>query len=638
MRQGCFILDLPRKWGPAPAGLGRCLSHFRGKVGVSTRIGTGRVQPEPVPVEHPKVGMKQPWGMRRFSLKLVLSWMWAFAPVAMADGPADDLLKLVPADSGLTLAVEDLRDHAREVGESPLIQNLRRLPAVQTWLASERFRKFERAGRDVRAALGVSIGQVRDEVLGDAVILALKPGPVDKPDQARGLLLARPRDRALVESMLKRLNDAQIKSGELVGVDGKTSGPVRYAVRQFKPGLRPNEYYVHLDGGAFAWSNSEEMILGVIDRKTKGEPGLGDDPEFRKVRRGLPERPLASLFVNPRLLERAMADSPRSGQPAQDRVAAMMVRYVAAVARAGVALEWRDGFVLHSHEVIVPDKLDPWLKRWLTRPPSPVSLPDQLPSSAIAVVSSNLDFEAFREAARELTPDDVRPSLDNIRLGLQGILLGRDPVTEVLPRLGPGTLLYLDVEPKRGVRPHFSLVGVVGWSDPPGADDLAAPIDNALRTAFAFYALDPKRATAHLRVQDQAIGDVRLTELTDGLKVWLAYRADRNRLVVGNSPDAVARFATGQPPSTLSAVRSKYFPEAETFAIVDIERLSQEIGALQGPIARGLAARSKRPVASVDRDLALVLTVARLFQAATFTSTASRDASEIHRTLGLIAR
>ena len=479
---------------------------------------------------------------------------------------------------------------------------------------------------------------IRDEILGDAVVLVLKPGPADKPDQARGLLLVRPRDRNLVEAMLKSLTDAQIRSGEMIGVEARTRETVRYAVRRFKPGGRPDEYYVHLEGGAFAWSNSEEMIVGVIDHKLKDGAGLGDDPAFRKVRQALPERALVSLFVNPRLLERAMAESPRNGQPAHDRVAAMMVRYVGAVVQTGVALEWRDGFILHSHDVIVPEKLDPWLRRWLTRPPSPVNLPALLPPSAIAVVSANLDFDALREAAWELTPDNVRPSLDNVRLGLQGILLGRDPVTEVLPRLGPGTLLYLDVEPKRGVRPHFPLVGVAGWSEPPGAVNLAAPLDNALRTVFAFYALDPKRATAHLRVQDRILDGARLTELTDGLNVRLAYRVDQNRLVVSNSTDAVARFGTGKPSSPLSSIRVKYFPDAETFAIVNVERLAREITALQGPIARMLATRSKRPVASVDRDLTLVLSVARLFQAATFTSTASPDATEVHRTLGLIAR
>ena len=573
--------------------------------------------------------------MRRPSVKVMLVWLLAFAPIAEAAGPADDLLKLVPIDSGLTLAVEDLRGQSREILGSPLFEGLRRLPTVNAWLASDRFRSVERAARDIQRALGVSLATLRDEILGDAFLLTLQQAPSGRPDESQGLLLVKPRDRPLIERLLKALNDAQLRDGELAGVEARSKGTVRYSVRLFKAAGRPPEYYVLLEGGELAWSNSEAMILGVIDRRASGGPGLGDDPSFRKVRRGLPDRALASLFVNPRLLEHAMADAPR---PADDRAAAMLARYVAAVGQAGLALQWRDGLTLHSHETLATEKLDPWLKHWLGRPPSPVVLPSQVSSATVALLSANLDYQAVRDALWELVPEGDRPSLENLRLGLQGILLGQDPLTEVLPRLGPGTLLALEIEPDRVARPRFPLVGVVGWSDQPGVEGPSAAIDNAMRTFLAVYALDPKRRAAHLRVESRSIGDARVTLLTNGLRTLEAYRVDRNRLVVGNSSEAVARFGTGPPSPIFSGLRAKFFPEAETFAIIDLARLIEEVRSLRGPFAFALAARSKRPVAATDRDLGDLIAVAELFQAATFTSAASKDASEIHRTIRLIAR
>src|SRR4051794_35196442 len=126
--------------------------------------------------------------MRRSCLSLVLLWGGIFAPIASGSGPADDLLKLVPTDTGLTLTVEDLRGHTQEIVGSPLFEGLNRLAAVRAWYASDRFRMVERASRDIQGALGVPLGTIRDEVLGDAVILTLKPGPAGKPDQAQGLL------------------------------------------------------------------------------------------------------------------------------------------------------------------------------------------------------------------------------------------------------------------------------------------------------------------------------------------------------------------------------------------------------------------------------------------------------------------
>ena len=573
--------------------------------------------------------------MRRSSFQVLMFWGLAFGPVASASGPADDLFRLVPADSGMTLAVEDLRGRAQEIIGSPMFEGLRRLPVVRAWMASGPFRKADKASRDAQAVLGVSLATLRDDLVGDAVVLTFQMAPSGRPDEARGLLLVKPRDRSLIERLLKALNDAQLGSGEQAGLQARSRGPVKYWARIFKAAGRIPEFYVQLDDGTFAWSNSEALILGVIDRKAQGGPNLGDDPDFRKVRRALPDRAVASLFVNARLPEAAMADAPR---PPDDRVGALLARYIGAVGQFGLAFRWQDGFSLHSHETIRPEKLDPWLRRWLTRPPSPVTLPARVPPSAIAVLSANLDYPAVLEALRGLIPEDDKPFLENLKLAFQGILLGRDPVTEVLPRLGPGTLVYLEVEPNRAVMPRFPLVGLVGWSGTPGAGVLADPLDNALRTAFAVYALDRTRRPAHLRVESRTIGDSQVTALTNGLRALMAYRVDANGLVVGNSAEAVARFGTGQPPSTILGLRARDFPEAETFAIVDLARIVEEITTLRGPIARALASRSKRPFEATDRDLGDLIALAELFKAATFTSSSATDASEVHRTINLIAR
>jgi hypothetical protein len=558
--------------------------------------------------------------------------VWASAPDVRAAGPADGLLRLVPPNSGMTLAVEDLRGHFREIDNSPLLNRLRRIGAYRAWLASERFRTLDRAGRDVEAALRVPLSVIRDEIVGDAVVLSLMPGPAARPEDARGLLLALPRDRTLVEPMMKSLNEVQSRSGELLGAELKTRGPVSYSVRKYKAAGRPAEYYVLLDGGVFAWSNSEEMIFGVIDRKLSGGKSLVDDPAFEKVRRGLPERAMASLFLNPRLLDRAMDAVARPAKPGEERLGAMLARYIGAVGYAGVSLQWRDGLFLHTHEAIDPAKLDPWLRRWLSGPSAPVSLPGLVPESALAIASIQVNYEAALEALSELVPEDDRPRLENLRLALQGVLLGRDPVTEVLPRLDPGALFYVE----SGSR--FPLVAALGWKDQAGAPDLAAPLDNALRTMLAFYALDAKHVAAHLRVETRTIGEARVTTLTDGLRPRLSYRVDRGRIVLGNVPEEVARFGIGPPPSFLTNLRARYFPEAATFVVIDLGRLVREIRNLRGPIATQLAARSKRPVDAVDRDLGQLLALADLFWAATFTSAAAPDASEIHRTIGLLAR
>jgi hypothetical protein len=571
--------------------------------------------------------------MRRSKLlTLVMIWGLSCARTASAEGPAEALLKLVPSESGATLAVEDLRERAREIVGSPLYEGLLRLPTVRTWMASEPFRKAERTSQIVQKVLGVPLTTIRDELLGDAFVLALQAGPSGKPEQSRGLLLARPRDRAMIERLIAAFNNAQ--SGELAGVESRSRGPLKYSARLYKAAGRPPEFYVLLDDGTFAWSNSEATIQGVIERQVSQRPGLAADTEFRKVREGLPARPLASLFVNARFLERALSEAPR---PAGDKAAAMIARYIRAVGHFGLALDWRGGIFLHSCETVAPEKLDPWLKDWLTRPSAPNPLPLQVSPSTVALVSANIDYKSLLGALKELISENDQPALDNLKLALQGILLGRDPLTEIIPHMTSTAVLAVEVEPDSAIRRHFPLVGAVGWSVQP-SDEMAGPIDNALKTLLAFYCLDHKGRTNHYRIESRATGDARLTLLTNGQRTRMAYRVDRDRLVFGNSPEAIARFGTGEPPSTITDIKTRFFPDAETFAIADLTRLIQEVRLLRIPIVQALAARSKRPVNEADRDLGDLIAVAELFKAASFTSTTSPDASKVRRTIGFLAR
>ena len=163
--------------------------------------------------------------------------------------------------------------------------------------------------------LGLSYEIVRDDLLGDAVILSFQPGPPGRPDQGRGVLLVRPRDRAwssAPESLERRTDEIRRAGGRRGTVEGV---PVLQG-SQVQTGRSPLGNYILLDDGSFAWSNSEALIQGVIDREWTPGSGLGDDPSFQKVRRGLPDRPFISLFVNPRVMGRVVLDGARSGSPA----------------------------------------------------------------------------------------------------------------------------------------------------------------------------------------------------------------------------------------------------------------------------------------------------------------------------------
>ena len=106
---------------------------------------------------------------------------------------ADELLRLVPADATVVVTLEGLRDQVRSLSVSRLVADLHRLPSVRAWLESEKYRRLERSCADIEAFLGVKLSDLRDELIGDAVVLVLRLDPDAPPDpsQARGLFLLR---------------------------------------------------------------------------------------------------------------------------------------------------------------------------------------------------------------------------------------------------------------------------------------------------------------------------------------------------------------------------------------------------------------------------------------------------------------
>jgi hypothetical protein len=562
----------------------------------------------------------------------------AATATARGAGPAEALFRLVPPDAGLTLAIEDLRGHARRFFDSPLADGLRQLPAVRAWFASDRFRGFQAARREIEKALGVDVARIRDDLLGDAVVLSLHLPPGGRQQDARGLLLVRVRDRALLARLVREMNAAQKAKGELDRVTEHARGSSAYFSREFRPALRrPTEYYTTLDD-TFAWSNSEELVRGVVDRKGGEGSGLGDESPFRRVRRRLPDRSAVSLFVNPRFLAAVLAKAPRSSKPNEVRLAAMLGRHVAALDYLGAAIEWRDGLILHTEEALDPKKIDPWLRNWAAQTSSN-PLARAFPATALAVATAHVDLAAVADLVRDLTPEPERPRLDTFRLALKGVLLGNDPAGLLAyPHVGPGLLAYVEPPGEPGSPPAFPIVFVVNLGADPGAEPAAAaPLDNALRTLLALRALDVKQGEP-VRVETREIRGRKVTTLSRTSS--FAYTVSSGRLVMGNSAEAVARsFATpGRADSAFARLQAAYFPDVESFACADLEAVHRVADAHRPWLARRIAARQKRPEADAARDLDQVLALIHLFRSAFLTSAIAPDATSIHRTLGLIAK
>ncbi len=574
------------------------------------------------------------------ALTLLLS-VWQSGPRAVrAERPADGLLALVPPDAAVTVVVEDLRSHARTFLESPLAGGLQTLPAVQTWRASEGARRFAQARREIEAALKVDLSKVRDDLLGDAVVLSLHPDPDGGPDQAHGLLLVRFRDRALLDRLIDVINQSERQSGTLHEIVARKHGGIDYQVRRFKPGTKADEAYAVINQ-VFAWSNSEALIRSVLNHRSEGG-GLATEPGFRKVRDALPPEAVASLMIDPRYIQRlaeAEAEredvnaSPKLGQESFER---LLRGYLSAVEYAGAAVQLRNGLIVHTHEAIDPTKLDEPLRRWGTDAGSNDELLRRVPPTALALAAGRIHFAALTDELLLVLPASERPRAERFLANLSGFFLGKDPRGTILPNLGPGMVAFVtDSRSGEAIeRPEGVLAVQLA-----GGPIVAEALDNALRTVLTLVVLDPKRAEAGLRVESLEQKGVKVTALV-GARRLLAYSVGPDLLVLGTSAEAVSAFATASPvplaETRFGQFRAAYFPEAETFLYADLRAIHDLADLHREDLARRFAANRREPAEAARRDIDQVLALMGLFQTGFATRTVDAGFNSVHQTLGLI--
>jgi hypothetical protein len=206
-------------------------------------------------------------GLPRPSAWWLLGLLLLAAPLRAAT-PRDELLYLVPDSVGFCLVIQDLRGHAAALQTSPFIEQLSQSPLAVKVRNSADLKKLDRFESKMKDKLGLDWTRLRDDILGDALVLAYRPGPPGKPEQEQGVMLLRARNEKVLADLIDRANKVQKEEGELKDLDERRhNGAVYYRRREYdkrterdKP---PMFYYVH--GPILALSSQENMLRQVID-------------------------------------------------------------------------------------------------------------------------------------------------------------------------------------------------------------------------------------------------------------------------------------------------------------------------------------------------------------------------------------
>ena len=554
---------------------------------------------------------------------------------ASAGTPRDNLLAMVPPDAGFTIVIEGLRDRSREIFASPLAKKIRALPAVTAWEKSEKAQGWLKARNEIEAGLGVSPSILRDEILGDAVVLAVLVPPGRSSDEASGLLLTRVRDRKMLDRLIAKVNASEIASGTLkqvVDMPGRDGSPT-ISHRKFAPGTKPDEWYTVLEENTFVWSNSEPMLRSAVARRATGE-GLGSTPRFRAVDDALPKGAVACVYLDPRFLER-VAKADARGQKKEDETT--VLHALAALEYTGAAVLWQDGPVVHFHETLDPKRLpERFLGKGLNHGPNGPVL-ERTPSTAVVVGSWRWDLSWVLDTLLSQLPPTERPRVDAVILMAKGMLLGKDLQREILPFVGSSASAYLDAPIDAPLAAGCSIELM-------GRPEVAQAIDNGLQTFAALLALDPNRKGGPVRVQSAERDGLRVTTLAGGSRSW-SFATKPDRLVIGSDPDIVRRMVA--PPDRLprsaadvriGQIKRAFFAKSDEFLVVDLEVLHRLANNNREEWARDHAKNRGGTVQDTRRDLDQALELIEPFGAIFLSWTVTPVYDSAHQVVGLIGR
>ena len=209
------------------------------------------------------------WPMTRRAALVLAAWLAASLPLLAGS----TLTRLVPADAGLCLTLEDAATHADRFLASPLFARLREYPPLAEW-RREHGTPLKRIAGDVSRQLGVEVDDAWRRAFGRQTVLAVWPPAADQKE-GPGLLLVEADDAELLSRLVAGIRSAQAALRRLA----------RLAARCLsRPGIRR--------AAGQARSGRDARLPGRAGpRRRAGQPGGADPARARSAphtRRGRP--------------------------------------------------------------------------------------------------------------------------------------------------------------------------------------------------------------------------------------------------------------------------------------------------------------------------------------------------------------
>jgi hypothetical protein len=523
--------------------------------------------------------------------------------VAAAATPRDEALRLVPDDVGFCLVVSDLRDHADALAGSPFLEQFRASPLWLAVLASAETTKLLAVEKQFRKDLGIDWARLRDDVFGDAIVVAYRPGPAGQMSkQDQDLIVIRARDAKVLAELLERVNQVQRERKEVTELEPRTYQGQTY----YRRVDRGHENFYYRRGPVLALSGKEAMLQRVIDLDRQA--GTAEPSVARQLRLLGADRRLVALWINPRAFEAEIERKAAASKEQEATVTRAFLAYWKSL--DGVALSFdlgRDAEVALAVRANV-ERLPPGARRFFAGLARPSELWQRFPDGALLTIVGRFDAPALAEMLDAFLTTEERQGLWQALQGGLGAVIDKDVVKDVLPNVGPDWGLCV-AAPPAGERAWFPQI-LFAVRVRPGDGGVDQALFSALKSFAVLGVIDHnqknKDQTSLKTVQQEQVEVKYLANemFPPGCNPAFALKA--GYLVFASSPDVIRRFGAAQAPA----------PNAEEFPLLrlSLKALRQYVQERREPLARASAEKHQISPAEAEQRLSGLLLGLQFFE------------------------
>jgi hypothetical protein len=470
--------------------------------------------------------------------------LMAATPVASAQTPPprEQLLSLVPDDVAVCLLVTDLREQGDKLMQSPWIKSLKDSPFGQVLGDAPELMKLANVRKQIQKHLQVDWNQLRDEILGDAVVLAYRPALPDHPENEGGLLLLHARNPDLLKKLMDRLNQEQLKSGELKAVKAGTFKGMSYVERVEPAG---SQYYV-LDGPLLAFSGQMGMMQRLLERRANAKAKTL--PVLAQLREVGCDKALVSVWINPRAFDSILeAQAAELGAKPEGKSLKNFLSYWKALDGVSLSLLVNKNpelvLSMHAHPALLPDAA----RKLVLESGKPSELWSRLPADSAITVAARTDMQALIQTLDQLLPGETEQGLTDFLQGALGLPVDKEFLEALAPSIGPDWGFSVAAPAAKDDFPH--VLFALRLRTEPDGPDLYKSLKLLAVAAIGDYNRKHKDQIKLETMQQNGAEVQYLTNAKFPKGFRPAFGSRDGYLLIGSSPEALQRFGkAGSPP------------------------------------------------------------------------------------------